>query len=138
MAKAEDRSVGATNAADTMAAPAGTTEEAASISLRDIEGTWKVRSTDERGGNPVETEMHLTADTSKWTMIGPNKKSIPVHVVAIAGDSFVTVAAPEADLQPAARLAERAGTEDGARGSVVAHWRTLRAARNERSAHGAE
>ena len=92
--KAEDRSVGATNAADTMAAPAGTTEEAASISLRDIEGTWKVRSTDERGGNPVETEMHLTADTSKWTMIGPNKKSIPVHVVAIAGDSFVTEAGP--------------------------------------------
>jgi hypothetical protein len=92
--KAEDRSVGARTTTDTMAEPAGATGEAATISLRDIEGTWKVRSTDERGGNPVETELHASADTSNWTMVGPNKKSIPVRVVAVAGDSVVTEAGP--------------------------------------------
>jgi hypothetical protein len=92
--KAEDRSVGAATTTDTAAAPAAATGEAATVSLRDIEGTWKIRSTDERGGNPVETELHATADTSKWTMVGPNKKSVPVRLVAIAGDSFVTEAGP--------------------------------------------
>jgi hypothetical protein len=92
--KAEDRSVGAASTTDTMAAPPGATAEAATLSLRDLAGTWKVRSTDEGGGNPVETELRATADTSGWTMTGPNKKPIPVRVVAAAGDSLVTEAGP--------------------------------------------
>jgi hypothetical protein len=92
--KAEDRSVGAGTTSDTMAAPAGETAEAAAISLSDLAGTWKVRSTDERGGNPIETELRATADTSGWTMTGPNRKPIPVRVVAVGGDSFVTEAGP--------------------------------------------
>ena len=48
----------------------------------------------EAGGTPVETDLIATADTSGWTMIGPNRKSIPVRVVAVAGDSIVTEAGP--------------------------------------------
>lgn len=91
--KPEDRSVAA-GATDTMAAPAGEGAAAATISLKDVAGTWNVRSTDERGGTPIETELRATADSSGWAMMGPNKKPIPVRVVAVAGDSFVTEAGP--------------------------------------------
>jgi hypothetical protein len=92
--KAEDRSVGAGTPSDTMAAAAEATADAGTISLSDLAGTWKVRTTDERGGTPVETEVRATADTSGWTMMGPNRKPIPVRVVAVAGDSVVTEAGP--------------------------------------------
>jgi hypothetical protein len=92
--KAEDRSVGAGTTTDTMEAPAGAPADAANISLSDFAGTWKVRSTDEAGGNPVETELRATADTSGWTMTGPNRKPIPVRVVTAGGDSLVTEAGP--------------------------------------------
>jgi hypothetical protein len=92
--KAEDRSVGAGTTTDTMAAPAGETADAAPISLGDLAGTWKLRSTDEAGGTPIETELRVKADTSGWTMVGPNRKPIPVRVVTVAGDSLVTEAGP--------------------------------------------
>jgi hypothetical protein len=92
--KPEDRSVGAGTTTDTMAAPAGEGAAAATISLGDVAGTWTVRSTDERGGTPIETELRATSDTSGWTMVGPDKKPIPVRVVTVAGDSFVTEAGP--------------------------------------------
>lgn len=90
--KAEDRSVGAATTGDT-AAPAATAE-VSTISLSDIAGTWKVRSTDEQGGTPIETELRATADSSGWTMVGPDKKTGPVRVVAVGGDSIVTEAGP--------------------------------------------
>jgi hypothetical protein len=90
--KAEDRSVGA--ATGDTAAPAATAAEAGTISLSDVAGTWKMRTTDDRGGTPVETEIRATADTSGWTMVGPDKKSVPVRVVAVGGDSIVTESGP--------------------------------------------
>jgi hypothetical protein len=90
--KAEDRSVGAGTTTDTM--KAGESAAAATISLSDVAGTWKVRSTDAGGANPIETELRAMADTSGWTMIGPNRKPIPVRVLTVAGDSFVTEAGP--------------------------------------------
>lgn len=92
--KAEDRSVGARTPVDTMPTPAGETATAATISLSDVAGTWKVRSTDAGGANAIETELHATADTSGWIMTGPNRKPIPVRVLAVASDSFVTEAGP--------------------------------------------
>jgi hypothetical protein len=77
-----------------LAAAGEATPDAGVLSLSDLAGTWKVRSTDERGGTPVETEMLATADTSGWTLLGPNRKPIPVRVVAIGGDSLVTEAGP--------------------------------------------
>lgn len=91
--KAEDRSVGAATTGDT-AAPVATTAEAGTISLSDVAGTWKVRTTDEQGGTPIETELRATADSSGWTMVGPDKKTGPVRVVAVGGDSIVTEAGP--------------------------------------------
>jgi hypothetical protein len=67
---------------------------AGAISLAQLAGKWRIRSTDERGGTPVEVEMTATADTSGWFITGPDKKKIPVRVVAISGDSIVTEAGP--------------------------------------------
>jgi hypothetical protein len=90
--KSEDRAADDQAAMDTAAAPE--TPATATISLADIAGKWKVRSTDEVGGTPVEAELIATADTSGWTIIGPDRKPIPVRVVAVAGDSIVTEAGP--------------------------------------------
>jgi hypothetical protein len=90
----EDRSVGAGAAGDTMAVETDAAADAGTISLSNLAGTWKVRSTDVGGGNPIETELRATADTSGWTMMGPNRKPIPVRVVTVGGDSLVTEAGP--------------------------------------------
>jgi len=79
---------------DTAAAAPATPAASPAISLADVAGKWKVRSTDEAGGNAVETELKATADTSGWTLTGPNRKPIPVHVIAVAGDSIITEAGP--------------------------------------------
>lgn len=92
--RAEDRSVGAASSTDTMATPPAATAEAGTISLRDLAGTWRVHSTDQGGGNPVDTELRATADRSGWTMTGPDGKPIPVRVIAVTGDSLVTEAGP--------------------------------------------
>jgi hypothetical protein len=61
-----------------------------SISAADVAGRWSMRAT------PLQTDSTLTtfqlvasSDTSQWTIIFPNRQPIPVHVVAIAGDSIV-------------------------------------------------
>lgn len=90
----EDRSAGAGAAPDTMAVETGATADAGTISLSNLAGNWKVRSTDEGGGNPIETELRATADTSGWTVTGPNRKTYPVRVVAVEGDSIVTESGP--------------------------------------------
>ena len=93
-ARSEDRAADDRGAMDTAAAAPETPAASATISLPDVAGKWKVRSTDEAGGNVVETELVATADTSGWTMTGPDRKPIPVRVVAVAGDSIVTEAGP--------------------------------------------
>lgn len=92
--KAEDRTADDRTAMDTAATASETPAASAAISLADVAGKWKVRSTDEAGGTPVEVEMVATADTSGWTLTGPNRKPVPVRVIAVAGDSFVTEAGP--------------------------------------------
>jgi hypothetical protein len=87
--KAEDRAVGDASTTDTAAAPAS-----AAISLSDVAGKWKMHSTDQAGGTPVDVVMVATADTSGWTLTGPKGKPIPVRVVVVAGDSLVTEAGP--------------------------------------------
>jgi hypothetical protein len=91
----------------TAAAPA--TPEPATISLADVAGKWKVRTTDEAGGNVVESEMTATADTSGWTLTLPNRKPVPVRVVAVGGDSIVTEAGPfESVLRKGVQVTTRA------------------------------
>jgi hypothetical protein len=68
---------------------------AAPISLAEVSGKWNVRSTDESGGNVVESGLTVTSDTTGWTMQVPNnRKPIPVRVIAVAGDSIITEAGP--------------------------------------------
>jgi hypothetical protein len=91
--RSEDRAAEGGIARDTAAAPA-TPSASTTISLADVAGKWKVRSTDEAGGNVVEVELVATSDTSGWTLTGPNRKPVPVRVVEVAGDSIVTEAGP--------------------------------------------
>jgi hypothetical protein len=92
--KAEDRSVGAASSADTTATASAATPEAGTVSLSDFAGKWKLHSMDEGGANPVETELRATADTSGWTLIGPDKKTYPVRVLSVGGDSVVAESGP--------------------------------------------
>jgi hypothetical protein len=92
--KAEDRSVGAASTTDSVATSSAGRAEAGTLSLSDVAGTWKIRSTNPDGSKPVETEIRATADTSGWIMTGPDRKPIPVRVIAVAGDSVITEAGP--------------------------------------------
>lgn len=94
----------ASRAADEHAAmdtsgPAGTgapgaPAPAATISLSDIAGRWKVRTTDESGVHLIETVWNVTADSSGWTVTAPRRKPVPMRVIAVAGDSIVTERGP--------------------------------------------
>jgi hypothetical protein len=81
-------------ARDTTAVAPAATESRATISLADLAGKWKLRSTDEAGGNVVESVLTATADTSGWTVTRPNGKTLPVRIVAVGGDSITTEAGP--------------------------------------------
>ena len=89
-----DRAAEEQTAMDTTPAADAMTPASTPISLADVAGTWKVRSTDEAGGTPVETELVATADTTGWTMSGAGRKPIPMRVLSVAGDSIVTEAGP--------------------------------------------
>jgi hypothetical protein len=80
---------GMTPRPDTGAAAART------ISLADVAGTWNVRVMRE-GSDSVLTTYTLMADTdSTWSMKLPNQPdTIPVRVLAVAGDSIVFQAGP--------------------------------------------
>jgi hypothetical protein len=93
-AKSEKRTADDRTAMDTAAPAPATPAASPGISLADFAGKWKIRTTDETGGNAVEIELKATADTSGWSMTGPNRKPIPVRVLAVAGDSVVTEAGP--------------------------------------------
>jgi hypothetical protein len=81
-------------ARDTTAVAPAAPESRAAISLADIAGKWRLRTTDEAGGNVVESELTATADTSGWTLTRPDRKTVPVRVVAVGGDSIITEAGP--------------------------------------------
>ena len=66
----------------------------AAMSLADLAGKWKLRTTDEAGENAVESGLAATPDTSGWTLTRPDGKVVPVRVVAVAGDSLVLEPAP--------------------------------------------
>ena len=103
-------------------------EAPAPISLADLAGKWKVRTTDETGGNVVETELNATADTSGWTMTAPKRKPVPMRVVAVGGDSLVLEAGPyESFIRKGVQVTTRTVNrlKDGKLvGTVEAHYKT--------------
>ena len=67
----------------------------APIALSDIAGKWTVSV---MSGSADTTyfkfDMVATGDTSGWSFNFPNRKPVPVRVVAVEGDSIVTEAGP--------------------------------------------
>jgi hypothetical protein len=92
--KSDKRTADDRTAMDTAAVAPATSVSPPAISLADVAGKWKIRTTDEAGGTPVETELTATADTSGWILVAPNRKPIPVRVIAVAGDSIVSESGP--------------------------------------------
>lgn len=78
------------------AAPAPAPAAAEMISLAAVAGQWNVRSVPESDTDTAATlyVLNATADTSGWSITFPNREPIPMHVVAVAGDSIVTEAGP--------------------------------------------
>jgi hypothetical protein len=74
---------------------AGCSKAPATISLADVAGTWKVRSTVVGNeGTAVTYDMVTTGDRSGWSIKFPDREPIPVRVVMVEGDSIVSEAGP--------------------------------------------
>ncbi len=80
---------------DTTAAAPAAPAAPAPISLADVAGKWAVRTMTESGDSTLLTyEMVAGANTSGWSFNFPNRKPVPMRVVAVAGDSILTEAGP--------------------------------------------
>jgi hypothetical protein len=65
------------------------------LALADLAGKWTVRGLNEaRDTTLVTYELTATADTSGWTIVFPNRQTVPVRVGALAGDSVLIDAGP--------------------------------------------
>lgn len=101
----------------------------APIALADIAGTWSVRTMAETGDSVLVTyELVTSSDTSAWSLNFPKRKPIPMHVVAVAGDSVVTEAGPfESALRKGIKVSVQnvIRLQDGKMvGTTVAHYVT--------------
>jgi len=101
----------------------------APIALADVAGKWSVRTMAETGDSVlVSYELVATNDTSGWSLNFPKRKPIPMHVVAVAGDSIVTEAGPfESALRKGIKVRVQSVTrvQDGKMiGTTVAHYAT--------------
>jgi hypothetical protein len=79
-------------------APAATTGAApATISLADLAGTWTMRAMRENSDSVLVTYTLFADADSTWRMkLGNRPDTIPVQILAVAGDSIVTHAGPYA------------------------------------------
>ena len=64
------------------------------ISLTDLSGRWNVRATAPGDPTPVTYVFSTTGTRTGWTMTFPNRRPIPVRVIAVEGDSIITEAGP--------------------------------------------
>jgi hypothetical protein len=89
-----DAERGAADTAASASAPAAAEPAPTPISLADLAGTWKMRSTPESGDTTsIEYELRATGEPSGWTLNFPKRKPIPMQVTS-AGDSLVAEAGP--------------------------------------------
>jgi hypothetical protein len=91
---ADTTALGDTAMGAAMPAPAPTP-----ISLTDVAGRWNVRSTAPGDTAPVTYVLTTTGTRSGWTITFPNRRPIPVRVVAVEGDSIITEAGPFASVR---------------------------------------
>lgn len=117
--------------ADTAAA-AMTPPPPAPIALADVAGKWNVTGKNEAGDSTLVTyTLTTTADTTGWTITFPNRRPVPVRVVAVAGDSIVIAAGPYESVLRRGVQVRTTGTlriQDGKLvGSSTARYSTKRA-----------
>jgi hypothetical protein len=75
--------------------PSASATAAANVSLAQMIGTWHGKSMPEHKDTVLGTwTLQAPADSSKWTVTMSNGQTIPLHVVAIAGDSVVSQLGP--------------------------------------------
>ena len=118
-------------ATDTVSAAGATMTAPAPLSLADVAGKWNMRGMPETSDSTIAAfELNATGDTAGWTMTFPNRKPIPVRVVAVAGDSVVTEAGPyESVLRKGVQVTTRSVTRlQGGKliGATVARYKTSR------------
>jgi hypothetical protein len=78
-------------ALDTAAAAITPAPASTPISLADVAGRWNVRATN---GQAFTYQVNNTSSRSGWTFTAPNRRPVPVRVIAVAGDSIITEAGP--------------------------------------------
>lgn len=67
----------------------------APISLAAVAGKYDVNGKYEgTDSTVVKYVLTTTADTTGWSITFPNRKPVPVHIVAVAGDSIVMESGP--------------------------------------------
>jgi hypothetical protein len=105
--------------------------EPAGISLADVAGTWTMTGTTEAGESAPTYELTATADESGWEFRFPDypdRGTIPVRVLEVAGDSVVTETDTfESALRPGLQVWTHAVYRlEGDRlvGNLVAHYET--------------
>jgi hypothetical protein len=116
-------------AAEPPAAAPETPAAPAPIALADIAGKWNVRTMAESGDSTLVTyELVASSDTSGWSLNFPKRKPVPMHVVAVAGDSIVTEAGPfESVLRKGVKVTVQSVNrlQDGKLvGTTIAHYAT--------------
>jgi hypothetical protein len=112
----------ATDSATMAPAPAAP----APISLADVKGTWKMKSTVE-GNDSASVEYTLDAGDAGWTLHFPKRPPVPTKPTA-GGDSIVADAGPyESALRKGVKVTTHSvfRLQDGKLvGSTVAHYAT--------------
>jgi hypothetical protein len=101
----------------------------APIKLADVAGKWSVRTMAESGDSTLLTyELVASGDSSDWSLNFPKRKPVPMHVVAVAGDSIVTEAGPfESALRKGIKVTTHSVSrlQDGKLvGTTTAHYAT--------------
>lgn len=75
--------------------PSASATAAANVSLAQMIGTWHGKSMPEHQDTVLDTwTLQAPTDSSKWTVTMSNGQTIPLHIVAIAGDSVVSQLGP--------------------------------------------
>lgn len=115
--------------ADTAAvAPATLPPAPLAIKASDVAGNWTVTGKNSTTDSTLVTYDLAATNDTLWTMTFANGQKVPVHVMAVAGDSIVTHSPPYNSVLRKGVRVETTGVlrlQDGKLvGTTVAHYRT--------------
>jgi hypothetical protein len=102
------------------------------IALADVAGKWNVTGKNEAGDSTLVTyTFTATGDTSGWSITFPNRRPVPVRIVAVGGDSIVIASGPyESVLRKGVQVTTTGPIrmQDGKLvGNITARYKTKRA-----------